>query len=346
MGHQVVWNSSTSQKVGFQEAYTHSNFTLEFHDRICMGGWCFSRVFLEHLQSTFSLSFSEIGRDWIKTIKMFSKVPQFPNSACFQVGCFVAELVERKPELILDICPEKGLDVQNFTCAECRKPFPMDDPNVWESHIRLCEYNGRYFCTVCHRNNAKLTPGNVIKNWDFSPRLVCRESKQLLTLLHFHPILPVLDINKELLVQVEELNRVEEVRGRLAILNRMMLDCVEGPQIALLHLLPSHRKHLMVRNQMYSMNDLVDIERGVLVEELGLFMGELERHVKVTCVSCMGKAQVCVVCWSVTDRLFAFEEAGKVCDKCGAVMHRRCVRNVGDCPNCQGKGRNMGSVVD
>lgn len=135
------------------------------------------------------------------------------------------EQVEQKAEFIMDICPENGLDQQNFGCGECRKPFPMDNVNVWDTHIRLCQYNGKYYCTICHRNDTEITPANVIKNWDFTPRLVCRASKQLITLLFFHPILPVLEINKEILVQVEELQLVEDLRSRLAILKRIMIDC-------------------------------------------------------------------------------------------------------------------------
>ena len=162
----------------------------------------------------------------------------------------VAEQVQQRPAYILDICPEKGLDLQNFACAECRKAFPMDKPDVWESQsIRLCDYNGKYYCPVCHRNDLAVSPGRVVKNWDFSPRLVrfslfflpppsstssyaphnathhsswsfihgvkmnlvfcvlllfqvCRESKQILNLLSSHPILNLLEVNKDLSAQV------------------------------------------------------------------------------------------------------------------------------------------------
>ena len=59
----------------------------------------------------------------------------------------VAKQIEQKAEYVLDICPEKGLDTaQNFACAECKKSFPMDNANVWDTHIRLCDYSGRYYC--------------------------------------------------------------------------------------------------------------------------------------------------------------------------------------------------------
>lgn len=113
-------------------------------------------------------------------------------------------------------------------------------------------------------------------------------------------------------------------------------DYLQGPQIALLHLLATNRKHLMVKNGLYSLNDLVDIERGILSKELTSFSGELQKHVKLTCPSCVNLGQICGICGNVEEKLYAFDEGTRVCEKCGTVMHKTCVSRSSGCPNCHG----------
>ncbi|XP_055341704.1 differentially expressed in FDCP 8 homolog A-like [Paramacrobiotus metropolitanus] len=251
----------------------------------------------------------------------------------------VADEAEKQSGFILDICPEKGLEQQNYACAECRKPFPMDNPGVWESSIRVCDYNGAYYCTICHRNDQAVNPARAVKNWDLSGQPVCRASQQLLSLLHYQPLIRLLDVNRELALHVEELAYVEQLRPRLTILHRMMLDCQQAPQIALLRLLPSHRKHLMFATGLYSLQDLLDIQRGVLARHLDAFYKQLEAHVRLSCPSCGQLSQVCVYCWQTEDKLYAFQEHVTGCAGCGALAHRSCARigaeTARQCPNCR-----------
>ncbi|OQV21470.1 Differentially expressed in FDCP 8-like protein [Hypsibius exemplaris] len=252
----------------------------------------------------------------------------------------VAEQVLMKPAYILEICPEKGLDTQNFACAECRKAFPMDKPEVWEAQtIRLCDYNGKYYCTVCHRNDLAVSPGRAVKNWDFTPRLVCRQSKQILQMLASHPILNLQEVNKDLSAQVEGIARVQDLRARLAVLHRMMLDCEEAPQIALLHKLPSSRKHFLTKSSAFSLNDLIDIDKELLVKELTDFSDALEGHVRVTCPSCFLLSTYCATCKKEGDKLYAFEGRVAACATCGANLHKACSVTDPLCTDCRKKAR-------
>lgn len=38
---------------------------------------------------------------------------------------------------------------------------------------RLCEYNGRYYCEMCHWNDLMYIPAQILHNWDFEKRKVC-----------------------------------------------------------------------------------------------------------------------------------------------------------------------------
>lgn len=112
-----------------------------------------------------------------------------------------------------------------------------------------------------------ISPGRVVKNWDFSKRAVCRASKQTLRLLNNAPILDIDSLNKDLLALVEELSCIQELRNKLSIMERILLDCEQGPQIALLHRIPPYRKHFLAKSALYSLADLADVDRGFLLKE-------------------------------------------------------------------------------
>ena len=192
--------------------------------------------------------------------------------------------------------------------------------------------------TICHRNDLEISPGRVVKNWDFSKRAMCRASKQTLRLLSTAPILDISELNKDLLALVEELSCIQELRNKLSIMERILLDCEQGPQIALLHQIPPHRKHFLSKSALYSLADLEDVDRGVLLKDLTSFADELEGHIRVTCQYCQGLANMCAVCFKENDKLYAFEERAASCSACGAAMHKSCARSNPECACCRKAG--------
>ncbi|XP_058608369.1 differentially expressed in FDCP 8 homolog isoform X7 [Onychostoma macrolepis] len=90
-----------------------------------------------------------------------SKCMNLINKPC------VRSKVSHQSEYELSICPEVGLDKQDYRCAECRTPISLRGvPN----EARQCDYTGQYYCSSCHWNDTAIIPSRVIHNWEFEPR--------------------------------------------------------------------------------------------------------------------------------------------------------------------------------
>lgn len=74
---------------------------------------------------------------------------------------------------------------------------------------RRCDYNGRYYCPLCHKNNTFPIPARILHNWDFEERPVAEESRQFLTLMARKPNINLDKINPKLFSFVEDLNVVK-----------------------------------------------------------------------------------------------------------------------------------------
>ncbi|NXF08943.1 DEFI8 protein, partial [Smithornis capensis] len=110
--------------------------------------------------------------------------------------------VSHRAEYQLSICPESGLDSQDYRCAECRAPISLRGV---PSEARQCDYTGLYYCSSCHWNDLAVVPARAIHNWDFEPRKVSRCSMRYLALMVSRPVLKLREINPLLFNYVEEL---------------------------------------------------------------------------------------------------------------------------------------------
>ncbi|XP_036690039.1 differentially expressed in FDCP 8 homolog isoform X7 [Balaenoptera musculus] len=84
----------------------------------------------------------------------------------------VRSKVSHQAEYELNICPEAGLDSQDYRCAECRAPISLRGV---PSEARQCDYTGQYYCSHCHWNDLAVIPARVVHNWDFEPRKKLRQ---------------------------------------------------------------------------------------------------------------------------------------------------------------------------
>ncbi|XP_073785154.1 differentially expressed in FDCP 8 homolog isoform X6 [Danio rerio] len=118
-----------------------------------------------------------------------SKCMSLINKPC------VRSKVSHQSEYELNICPEIGLDKQDYRCSECRTPISLRGiPN----EARQCDYTGQYYCSSCHWNDTAIVPARVIHNWEFEPRkklrqdillmkpyfITCKEAMEARLLLH------------------------------------------------------------------------------------------------------------------------------------------------------------------
>lgn len=238
--------------------------------------------------------------------------------------------VSEDPMYILRICPEVGLAAQNYKCAECKRL--ITNKSAW-SEPRRCDYTGLYYCPACHWRSRVVLPARVLHNWDFEERGVSRQAKQFLALMRNKPVLDLEKLNPHLFKFVEELSTVKKLREDILLMKRYLGTCRAAQETRMLRQL-EERQHFVENSHMYSLQDLVDAESGVLVAYLQKVHQSFSEHIKTSCLVCQGKGYICEIC-DVSDIIFPFDGGVVVCDGCSTVLHHLCYTNRGSkCPRC------------
>ncbi|KAG8562977.1 hypothetical protein GDO81_015888 [Engystomops pustulosus] len=204
----------------------------------------------------------------------------------------VRSKVSHQSEYELTICPEAGLDSQDYRCAECRAPISLRGV---PSEARQCDYTGQYYCSNCHWNDLAVVPARVIHNWDFEPR--------------------------------------KKLRQDILLMKPYFITCKEAMEARLLLQLQD-RQHFVENDDMYSLQDLLDVSSGRLGASLTDIHTMFAKHIKLDCERCQAKGFVCELC-KEGDILFPFDSHTSVCQDCAAVFHRDCYYdNSTSCPRC------------
>ncbi|XP_040471394.1 differentially expressed in FDCP 8 homolog isoform X2 [Falco naumanni] len=170
--------------------------------------------------------------------------------------------VSHQAEYQLSICPESGLDSQDYRCAECRAPVSLRGV---PSEARQCDYTGLYYCSSCHWNDLAVVPARAIHNWDFEPRKVSRCSMRYLALMVSRPVLKLREINPLLFNYVEELVEIRKLRQDILLMKPYFITCKEAMEARLL------------------LQDLIDIEAGRLSCSLTEIHTLFAKHIKLDC---------------------------------------------------------------
>uniref|UniRef100_A0A1B6CE20 Phorbol-ester/DAG-type domain-containing protein n=1 Tax=Clastoptera arizonana TaxID=38151 RepID=A0A1B6CE20_9HEMI len=175
------------------------------------------------------------------------------------------------------ICPEVGLGVQSFRCAECKAHVTFK--NSW-AEPRLCDYNGLYYCTSCHWNNSAIIPARVMKNWDFAPRFVCQASFQLLKLSKTRPLLT---LNCKLYGLVEDLGQLKKLRHDILLMKSYLITCKEALEQKLIWKQFADRPHFLSDSDIFSLQDLIELKSGKLLINLETAVNIFSKHIKENC---------------------------------------------------------------
>ncbi|XP_043351362.1 differentially expressed in FDCP 8 homolog isoform X3 [Dermochelys coriacea] len=201
------------------------------------------------------------------------------------------------------------------------------------SEARQCDYTGLYYCGNCHWNDPAIIPARVIHNWDFEPRKVSRCSMRYLALMVSRPVLKLREINPLLFNYVEELVEIRKLRQDILLMKPYFITCKEAMESRLLLQLQD-RQHFVENDDMYSIQDLVDIQAGRLSCSLAEIHTLFAKHIKLDCERCQAKGFVCELC-KEGDVLFPFDSHTSVCTDCSAVFHRDCYYDHSTtCPRC------------
>ncbi|KRZ69348.1 Voltage-dependent calcium channel unc-36 [Trichinella papuae] len=243
--------------------------------------------------------------------------------------------VNENPVFELEICPERGLAMQNFQCADCKTEVSIDSSLMVEASqtARLCHYSGFYFCSVCHWNDEMVIPARVIHNWDFTKYTVSRCSRQFLRLMQKRPILRLEAMNSCLFKNIPQLQKIKSLRARLLLMKPYVMYCREAAsQCLMTHLRPY--AHFMEALDVYSIRDLIDINETVLESRLMQALEIFEKHIKNECSICQGNGYVCELCDN-SEILFPFDRSVGKCGQCSWIYHKSCFdKNNGICPRC------------
>ncbi|XP_032675953.1 differentially expressed in FDCP 8 homolog isoform X2 [Odontomachus brunneus] len=247
-----------------------------------------------------------------------------------------------------DICPEQGLSKQGYRCAECKTQitftfskglslscFGSSFKNTESTWVepRLCDYSGLYYCQRCHWNTAMVIPARVIRNWDMEPRLVSRAAAQLLMLLEDRSVLPLEELNPKLFTLVPDLSLVKRMREEMQMMKRYLVLCEE----ACTQGLPWRiclRTHMIENSGNYSIKDLIDLQTGVLLDELRTAYDTMHSHITEQCELCRARGHLCEICGN-DEVIYPWDASSIICQQCSAVHHRVCWSKRNHCcPRC------------
>ncbi|CAK9293475.1 unnamed protein product [Gordionus sp. m RMFG-2023] len=199
-------------------------------------------------------------------------------TSLLQTNC-VKNIVKTRPSYTITIRPETGLYSQYFKCADCKTIFDLDKPTL---NLNICDYSGAVFCDSCFRNDTMPIPARILHNWDFKPRGVSKKSKHFLELMRFKPVVSLIDLNSSLFTKVSTLQRLSVLRKNLLYIKIYLTTCKRAIKEKLL-LKISNRQHFVENSDMYSIQDLIDLNNDVLLPELSLIYNSYIIHIKQNC---------------------------------------------------------------
>ncbi|XP_072764783.1 differentially expressed in FDCP 8 homolog isoform X2 [Anoplolepis gracilipes] len=229
-----------------------------------------------------------------------------------------------------DICPEQGLSKQSYRCAECKVRITFK--SAWVEP-RLCDYSGLYYCQRCHWNTAMVIPARVIRNWDMEPRLVSRAAAQLLMLLEDRSVLPLEELNPKLFTLVPDLSLVKRMRGEMQMMKRYLVLCLNACTQGLPWKI-GLRTHMIENSGNYSIKDLVDLQSGILLDELRAAYDTMHAHITQQCELCKARGHLCEICGN-DEIIYPWDASSIICLQCSAVYHRVCwAKRNHCCPRC------------
>jgi len=232
--------------------------------------------------------------------------------------------------VLFSICPELSLAEQQFQCFECQQDFKQF------SESRLCDYTGGYYCYQCHWGGLAASPARIIHNWDFTPQPMSQAALQYINLVSRKPLINLEKLNPSLTAVVQDVASVIKLRQKLIMMKKYLMVCRIAGEKKLLTLLQD-RQHFVDSSEMFSLQDLIDINSGVLLSYLETKFSQFKSHI-ITCVLCIAKSFVCEICpGQEKECLFPFDERVEICFECEAVFHRDCFRSVASCPRCDRK---------
>ena len=158
----------------------------------------------------------------------------------------------------MEICPERGLISQNYSCIECGNGISCKDS------IK-CDFTGNYLCPKCHGGDVGVNPVRIIKNWDFNKYPISRNSKKVIARIAYNCLINFPKLNAKEFKINEKFKNVQIIREKIVKLaekRQKSAGKTEGPkQMEILQKLAWPKVHLLTSTNLYTIEDLIEIER-------------------------------------------------------------------------------------
>ncbi|XP_025191827.1 run domain Beclin-1-interacting and cysteine-rich domain-containing protein [Melanaphis sacchari] len=238
-----------------------------------------------------------------------------------------------RPQIIFTSHPspirKNIMELQGYRCAGCSMKVAVK----YASKFRYCFYLGRYFCTGCHVNKTSIIPGRIIEKWDFSKYPVSCFSFNLLEKMLFDPLFNITDLNSVLYKRARGLDKVRMYRMQLHYIKDFIFLCRYADRLK--ELLEIIDAHIILKPDLYSIQNLVDVKNGELGKKLQNLIVTCNKHI-INCQLCQARGFVCEIC-NNNKILFPWDFRFVTrCVDCGSCYHKKCYdsRKVPMCPRC------------
>ena len=161
------------------------------------------------------------------------------------------------------------LKVQHDRCMSCGETLKSNLLGFGKNYA-LCRFFGGLFCKKwCHRGDHRPIPHRVVHFWDCKAYSVCKLAALFIDKVWDKPLLSLSKANPLLFDGVQGLQQVVECKKVISsLLPLIFFDNPEKIILALSKTITKSRSHLLFTDDLYSMDDLLAVYNGTLVESI------------------------------------------------------------------------------
>lgn len=187
-----------------------------------------------------------------------------------------------------------GLDAQNFACVSCDNPLGVGAAGV--TTAQLCAFTGFYFCASCMAHEMHEIPSRVINNWDFQKYPISQRAAAFLHEFRYHAFIDMKILNPDIYRYVNEMSELQSLRIQLNFIRSYLFTCCASIVESLRKQL-CNREYLYEHIHRYSLNDVENIPKGILAEQMRKVISFGKQHI-FSCTLCSQKGYICEICQS------------------------------------------------
>jgi len=218
------------------------------------------------------------------------------------------------------------IESQNFQCHFCLKDLPTLFGLPFKK-IFWCSYFNRYICGDCSDEQYSIIPSFILKEWNFKKFPISKEAKKIISLWYDKPVIYIKC--SDTLLKTSSVFRVANILKRKIHKMFDVMKC-ENSDAFVINVLGKHH-YLALKENVYSLKDLCDINEGVFIPKLKEFYEQFEEHLHKKCHVCNYKGKRCLLC-EKDELLMAYDvENVFFCNQCKNTFHRKCC-SFHNCP--------------